>query len=147
HIGRLEKGVDAGEMRQLAAREGGDRLVGQALGAWQAHVERPLLLLSPSRLREPALGVERPPALRRPLVEIRVVPARAPRRPEQSGPARTAGKGIEHQGAPWACCVASMNGCSCGIKAATKCILPEMTPRRDVISSAIIRSLRAGPWT
>src|SRR5215471_19775169 len=48
HIGSLEKRVDAGKMRQLAASEGGDRLVGQALGARQAHVERPLLLLAPS---------------------------------------------------------------------------------------------------
>ena len=32
-VGRLEKRIDAGEVRQLAARESRDRLVGQAVGA------------------------------------------------------------------------------------------------------------------
>ena len=51
-VGRLEERVDAGEMRQLAARERRDRLVGQAVGAGQAHVERPLLLLPPAVARQ-----------------------------------------------------------------------------------------------
>ena len=70
-IGRLEERVDAGEMRQLAAREGRDRLVGEAVGARQPHVERPLLLLAPTRLGEAAFRLERLPALRRQPVEIR----------------------------------------------------------------------------
>ena len=38
----------------------------------------------------------------------------------------------------------SVNGCTCGMSAAIKCIFPEITPRRQVISSAIACSLRGG---
>ena len=72
-IGRLQEGVDAGEMRQLAAREGRDRLVGQRVRAGQAHVERPLLLLAPAVLRQLPLGLDRLPALRVAGVEIGMV--------------------------------------------------------------------------
>ena len=61
-IGRLQEGVDAGEVGQLAAREGRDGAVGQALGTGQAHVERPLLLLAPAVLGQLALGLDRLPA-------------------------------------------------------------------------------------
>jgi len=44
----------------LAAREGRNTAVGQALGARQPHVERPFLLLAPALLGELAFGVGRP---------------------------------------------------------------------------------------
>ena len=69
-IGRLQKRVDAGEMRQLAAREGGDGLVGEAIGAGQAHVERPLLLAPPAVLGQPPFGLDGLPAARLAGVEI-----------------------------------------------------------------------------
>ena len=83
-IGRLEKRVDAGEVRQLAAREGRDRLVGQAVGAGQAHVERPLLLLAPALPGQLPLRFERLPALRRKPVEVGMMAARALPAPDGS---------------------------------------------------------------
>ena len=47
-IGRLHEGVDAGEMRQLAARERRNIAIGQAVGAGQPHIQRPLPLLAPA---------------------------------------------------------------------------------------------------
>ena len=75
-IRRLEERVDAGEVRQLAARKRRNRLVGQAVGAGQAHVERPLPLLLPARARQFSFRLQRLPALGRHLVEIRMMPAR-----------------------------------------------------------------------
>ena len=148
HIGRLEERVDAGEMRQLAAREGRDGPVGQAFGAGQAHVERPFLLLAPAVLGELAFGVGRLPALRRQPVEVGMMAADALRRRPKPGLGRMShGMAEGHEAAPLGCLAPSMKGCTGGITAAIRCILPEVTPRRDVISSAIICSLRAGPCT
>ena len=76
HVGRLQERVDAGEVRQLAPREGRDRLVGEAVRARQTHVERPLLLPAPAILGEAPLGLQRLPALRGHLVEVRMMLAR-----------------------------------------------------------------------
>ena len=48
-------------------------LVGEAVRAGQAHVERPLLLAPPAVLGQPALRFERLPAARLAGVEIRMV--------------------------------------------------------------------------
>ena len=96
-IRRLEERVDAGEMRQLAARKRRDRLVGQAVGAGQPHVERPLLLLAPAGLGKFAFGVERLPALRGQLVEIGMMAAHAFAHGKQPGFARDAREWMSHQ--------------------------------------------------
>ena len=74
-IGRLEKGVDPGVMRQLAPREGRDGSVFDALCPRQTHPDRPLPLGLPRGLRQRCLAVHRPPALQALLVEIRMVVA------------------------------------------------------------------------
>src|SRR5262249_29907190 len=84
HIGRLEERVDAGEMRQLAPRKRRDALVGQAVGARQSHVERPLLLLAPRLLGQAPLGLQRLPPLRGQPVEVGMMGAR------RRGPANAA---------------------------------------------------------
>ena len=101
-VGRLEEGVDAGEMRQLAAREGRDRLVGQAVGAGQPHVERPLLLLAPALLGQLC---PRPPAPSSPGCRACRSPGGAGalgrRRGREPGLARAPGGSIEdHAAAP-----------------------------------------------
>ncbi len=60
-------------------------LVGQAIRAGQAHVERPLLLAPPAILGQPALGLDRLPAARLAGVEIGMVGA--PHRPGAKGKA------------------------------------------------------------
>ena len=51
-IGRLQEGVDAGEMRQLAAREGRDRLVGRC----ESEPGRPMSSAHCCSLRQPSSG-------------------------------------------------------------------------------------------
>ena len=104
-IRRLQERVDAGEMRQLAARESRDRLVGQAVGAGQPHVERPLLFLAPSGLGQFAFGVERLPALRGHAVEIGMMAVHAFAHGKQPGLARYAREWIPHQDAPCVSCL------------------------------------------
>src|SRR5712672_2518970 len=87
-------------MRQLAAREGRDALVGEAIRPGQPHVERPLLLLAPAGLGEPALRLERFPPLRREPVEVGMMAAVPRRQRKQAGPAGAAGERIEHHWAP-----------------------------------------------
>src|SRR5207244_4080442 len=72
-IGRLEERVDAGVMRQLAAREGRDALVLEAVGARQAHLQRPLALGPPGRAERRLRGRPR----RSLFVGAGLVPARA----------------------------------------------------------------------
>jgi len=62
-IGRLQEGVDAGEVGELAAGKGGDRFVGDAVGAGEAHVERPFYLLGPALAGELPFRFDRAPAL------------------------------------------------------------------------------------
>ena len=47
-VGRFEKGVDAGVMRQLPTGEGGDGFVFDAVGPGEAHAQRPLGFLDPA---------------------------------------------------------------------------------------------------
>jgi hypothetical protein len=81
-------------VRKLAARKGRDVPVGDAFGAGQAHVERPLPLLAPGRGRQLAFGLERFPALRRHPVEIGVMAVRELRgraKPGMTRPSRARG--------------------------------------------------------
>src|SRR5262249_28179887 len=112
------------------------------------HVQRPLLLLAPSLLGQLSLGFERLPALRRHPVKIRMVPAHALRRAHDTRlPGRSHSVADDHFTAPCLVFCPRLNGCNCGIRAATRYIFPEITPRRDVISSAIACRSRAGPCT
>jgi len=72
-IGRLEEGVDAREMRQLAPREGRDAAVADAVRAGKPVLESPLELLLPARIADLRLGLRRLPAARLHLVEVGVV--------------------------------------------------------------------------
>ena len=79
-IRRLQERVDASEMRQFAARKGGDGAIGQALRPRQPHVERPFLFAPPAICRQPPLGIQRLPALHLAGVEVWMVEAAAHRR-------------------------------------------------------------------
>ena len=95
--GRLQEGVDAGEMRLLAPRKRRDRPVLEALGAGQAHVERPLHLAVPAGARQPPFGVHRLPALGLELVVVSaVVPGTIGRWPKPSMACHTAGDATVH---------------------------------------------------
>ena len=70
-IGRFQERIDARVMWQLAPREGGDRLVLDAVGPREAHAQRPAALLVPAALGQVALFLHRLPAAQ--LGEVRVV--------------------------------------------------------------------------
>jgi len=72
-IGRLQEGVDAGIVRELAAREGRDGLVGEAVRTGQPHPQRPGALLVPAGGGECPLLHRRLPAARLEAVEIGMV--------------------------------------------------------------------------
>src|SRR6266568_1961548 len=74
-IRRLEEGVDAGEMRQLAAGEGRDRAVADAVRAGKPVLEAPLELLLPTGVADLRLGLRRLPAARLHLVEVGMMEA------------------------------------------------------------------------
>src|SRR6266478_2843601 len=104
HIGRLQKGVDAGKMRQLSACKGRYRLVRQAFGAGQAHVERPLLFPAPTRFRQLPLRLGGFPALGCQPIEISMMAPVASRSADETCLARTTYVLIKHSvGAPWSC--------------------------------------------
>ncbi len=72
-VGRLQESVDAGIVREFTARECRDRLVGEAVGAGEAHPQRPLPLLRPGVFRNRPLFDGRLPAAHLQLVEVRMV--------------------------------------------------------------------------
>ena len=57
-VGRLQEGVDAGEVRQLAAAEGGDRAVLDRVGALEAELKAAGDLLVALRRRHQRLGLD-----------------------------------------------------------------------------------------
>ena len=87
-VRRLEEGVDAGEVRQLAAAEGRDALVDDRVGAGQAELQAAGDLLLPLRGRQLGLGA-------RPRSRLRGRSCRAPReaRGRRRGSRRACGGG------------------------------------------------------
>jgi hypothetical protein len=75
-VGRLEEGVDPCVMRQLAPREGRDRLVLDRVRAGQPHAQRPATFLVPPAFGQTRLGLHRFPALQ--LREVGVMSAPVP---------------------------------------------------------------------
>src|SRR5262249_48754047 len=103
-IGRLEGGVDAGGVRQVATRKRRNAFVGQAVGAREPHVQRPFLLLAPALLGQPPLGLDRLPALCRLSIEIWMMAALPRRRRPHAGALRISGALVKsHEAAPWGC--------------------------------------------